>query len=367
MRVSGAVFTDAYDGDEAVRILAVPTRRDPSQVLVAAAELDPVQEAQAALLQVATPLGVGASVIAGLAGWLVARRGLSPVARMAAAADAIGARDLSLRLPLPESEDELTDLARTLNGLLGRIEAAWQRERQFTADASHELRTPLAILRAELELAQQHTDEQRLVVALDSALEEADRLGHLIDDLLLLARLDAGAVDARAPVDVAEVADDLVPRFQALAARRGITLTSSGDAVAWADVRALTRALSNLLDNAVRHAPDRGHVALNIAVDAEPRTGTRTAVITVTDDGPGVPPHERRKLTERFSQLQSPAGAPGGAGLGLAIVASVAASHGGSMDIGSVPNVPGLAVTLRLPATPPSSRLRGSWRSGAAT
>jgi heavy metal sensor kinase len=342
-RHRGAVFADVRDDGEWQRALATPLAAHPSQVLVVIAELDRVRDAQEALLRLTLVLAPLAGLAAGLAGWGVARRGLRPIARMTAEADAIGAQDLFPRLPVAPTRDEVAHLGSTLNSLLARIQDARRRERDFTADASHELRTPLAILRAELELARSHATADGLTGALDSALEESDRLGHLVDDLLLLARADAGHVVPQALVDVAEVTDELLPGFRTLADRRRITLTRCGDAVVRADARALARAVANLLDNAVRHAADGGHVALVIAQQSD---GT---AISVTDDGPGVPAEERDRMVQRFSQLgRTPAGA-GGAGLGLAIVASVASAHHGHLAVDEPPCGHGLSVTLHLP------------------
>ena len=262
---------------------------------------------------------------------------------MTADADALSAEDLSSRLALPHSRDEVFRLGTTLNSLLTRIQEARRRERDFTADASHELRTPLAILRAELELSRSHASGDELARALDSALEETDRLGHLVDDLLLLARADAGHVTPRMLIDVAEATDGLLPGFRALAARRAITVTRTGDAVVRADGRALGRALANLVDNAIRHAPDGGHVALTIS------QGIDSTSISVTDDGPGVPPEERDRMVQRFAQLDRTQSRGGGAGLGLSIVSAVAAAHDGRIEITQGPSGRGLTVTIHLP------------------
>jgi signal transduction histidine kinase len=264
---------------------------------------------------------------------------------MTADAETISDRDPFPRLAVPPSRDEVAHLGTTLNQLLDRIEEGRRREREFTADASHELRTPLAVLRAELELARMHATEDTFVRALDSALEESDRLGQLIDDLLLLARTDARQVTAHALVDVADVVDPLLPGFRTLAQKRGITLRKlgDGDAVVRADARALGRAVANLLDNAIRHAAEGGTVTLEI------RQRPDGTAITVTDDGPGVPPEERNRMTQRFTQLDRAAVTTGGAGLGLAIVASVTAAHNGRLDITDADTGQGLAMTIELP------------------
>jgi heavy metal sensor kinase len=339
----GALFVDVAEDDELQRALATPLDQDGDQVLVVVAELDSVRDAQEGLLHLVLVLAPFASLLAGAAGWRVARHGLRPVARMTADADALSAEDLSSRLALPHSRDEVFRLGTTLNSLLTRIQEARRRERDFTADASHELRTPLAILRAELELSRSHASGDELARALDSALEETDRLGHLVDDLLLLARADAGHVTPRMLIDIAEATDGLLPGFRALADRRAITVTRTGDAVVRADGRALGRALANLVDNAIRHAPDGGHVALTI------RQGADSTSISVTDDGPGVPPEERDRMVQRFAQLDRTQSRGGGAGLGLSIVSAVAAAHDGRIEITQGPSGRGLTVTIHLP------------------
>lgn len=346
---NGVLFADAHDGDESQRVLARPQPGHDGQVQVLAVEMDSVVEGQAALLERSGPLAAFAGLLAGLTGWLVARRGLAPVTELAAQAGALNARDLSRRLQLRRSESEIARLGQTLNEMLGRIEDARLRERQFTADASHELRTPLAILRAELELARgQVGGGSALRGSLDSALEECDRLTDLVDDLLQVARAEADRMDLTGLVDVAEIVDALLPRFSVLAQRRNVSLTRRGDAAVHADPRALGRALSNLVDNAVRHARPGGRVELDIAQDRN------SVSVTVVDDGLGVDPSNRERATERFAQLGPTRSDAGGAGLGLAMVASIAAAHAGTLELSTPPTGDGFAVTLRLPAPTPS-------------
>jgi signal transduction histidine kinase len=342
----GALFTDVLDDDrEAHRALAVPLDREGTEILLAVAELESVEDAQAQLLRLAMFMSPAAGLLAGAAGWFVAREGLRPIARMTADAERISARDPFPRLAVPPSRDEVAQLGSTLNQLLDRIEEGRRREREFTADASHELRTPLAVLRAELELARAAATDDRFIDALDSALEESDRLGQLIEDLLLLARTDERQITADALVDVADVVDPLLPGLRTLAQKRGITVRKEGDgdAVVRADARALGRAVANLLDNAIRHAPEGGTVTLEIVQRPD---GT---AVTVTDDGPGLPLEERDRMTQRFTQLDRSAVTNGGAGLGLAIVASVTAAHGGRLAIADAESGQGLAVTIILP------------------
>jgi signal transduction histidine kinase len=349
----GALFADGHDDDgDAQRVLARRLPGTDDRVQVLAVEMDSVAEGQNLLLDRAAPLAAFAGLLAGLTGWLVARRGLAPVTELAAQARGLNARDLSRRLQLRRSESEIARLGQTLNEMLGRIEDARLRERQFTADASHELRTPLAILRAELELARGQVGDVRLRESLDSALEECDRLTDLVDDLLQVARAEADRLDRSELVDVAEIVDAMLPRFAVLARRRDVTLTRRGDAAVRGDRRALASAVSNLLDNAIRHARPGGRVELEIA---RSRTGVS---VTVTDDGPGVDSAYVDRATERFAQLDTGRSDGGGAGLGLAMVAAIAAAHEGRLQLATPTTGNGFAVTLELPAPTESKEER---------
>lgn len=337
--------------DEPLRVLAVEIddlRSDGGDggglVAIVAADLEPVQEAQEALLAVYGPVALLASSLAGLLGYAVARRGLSPIGQMTSEADEIGASDLTRRLSGPERLDEVGRLAATLNGMLDRVEAAIARERAFTADASHELRTPLAILRAEVELARNRASDADVRTGLSSALEEADRLAGLIDDLLVLARAEGDALPDRAMVDLGELAEAVTSRFLTLAGQRQVGLTAAGAAVVHGEISGLERAVSNLVDNAVRHTPPGGTVRVEVegALDGSAR-------LTVTDTGPGVPADQVDRLFERFSRIDGARNQPGGAGLGLAIVAAVAAAHHGRAFAVNR-SEGGLLTTLELPA-----------------
>lgn len=225
--------------------------------------------------------------------------------------------------------------------MVDRLHHHIERERQFTADASHELRTPLAILRAELELAEPHVDattRRRLV----SAREEIDRLAVLIDDLLLLARADADRLHPHVRVDLADLVTTLRDRFTPLAERRRIQLSSDADGTVLGDARALDRALSNLVDNALRHTPDGG----SVTICTQP--GPDAVTLSVTDTGPGVPDAQIPTLFHRFTRTDG-ARTGGGAGLGLAIVAAVAHAHGGTVTADNQPDPGGLRTSIVLP------------------
>ncbi|WP_249523472.1 sensor histidine kinase [Modestobacter marinus] len=317
---------ESADEDDPLRVLAVPYG-DDGLVAVLAAELDEVQDAQRALLAVYGPVALFGVAVAGLLGFLIARRGLAPLRRMTGEAEVIGGSDLSRRLSAPARLDEIGRLARTLNGMLARLDAAICRERAFTADASHELRTPLAILRAEVELVRDRADDPSVRAALDTALAEATRLSGLVDDLLVLARADSGDLEDRRPVDLDELVGVVLARFATLAGRRGVRLESTGVAVVRCDSSGLERALTNLVDNALRHTPDGGLITVGVRP-----VGEAGAVIAVSDTGPGVPPERLDTLFDRFTRVDDARQEPGGAGLGLAIVSAVATAHSGSVS-----------------------------------
>ena len=338
-RDGDAVFRTITVEDEHVRVLAVPYGGQ-GRVAVLGAELDEVEDVQQALVTTYGPVAVLAAAAAGVLGYGIARRGLAPVRRMTEEAERIGGTDLSRRLSPPARLDEVGRLARTLNGMLVRLDAAIGRERAFTADASHELRTPLAILRAEVELVRDKVDDPDVRSALDTALDEAARLSGLVDDLLLLARADAGDRDDHRPLDLHELVDVVLARFATLASRRDVQLTGTGTAVVHGSASGLERAVSNLVDNALRHTPDGGAVT----VDVRP-TGPARADITVTDTGPGIPPARLGGLFDRFSRIDDARHEPGGAGLGLAIVTAVARTHSGAVNAVNHPGG-GLRVVL---------------------
>ncbi len=335
-RGGAPLLTTIVDGGIQRRVLAAPTGGD---VAVVAVDTAPIVAAQRALLSTFGPAVLLSTALAALTGYGIARRGLAPVARMTAEADTLGHTDLQRRLSLPLRNDEIRRLGTTLNGMLARLDAAVERERVFTADASHELRTPLAILRAELDLARRNPSEQHVLRSIDSALEEADRLAGLVDDLLVLARADADRLASTTPLDLGELAGEVVHRFAPIAESRDVDLRASGAAVVPGDARALQRALANLVDNAVRHTPSRG------AVDVVVAPTDHGARVTVRDTGPGVDDHQLPRLFQRFTRIDGARNAPGGAGLGLAIVAVVAAAHDGRVTAVNHPDG-GLAVIL---------------------
>lgn len=275
-------------------------------------------------------------VLAGGGGWMFARRALKPVDRMTEVARRIGAQHLRDRLDSTGAGDELDRLAATLNEMLGRLDSAFSEMRQFTADASHELQTPLTILRGEIEVAlRTPRSVEEYTTVLKSALEEIERISSLVEGLLLLARADAGVLkmDQQA-VDLASVVDEVMDRASRLARIKSVNLLmghtepieTTGDFVH------LKRLVLNLVDNGIKYTSSGGTVKVSL----EEKAGS--AVISVEDNGPGIPLGEQSRIFQRF--YRSPGArskGQGGSGLGLSIAKSIAEAHGGRIELESTP------------------------------
>jgi len=271
---------------------------------------------------------VVATTIAALVWWLVGRT-LRPVEDIRRNVAEIEASDLDRRVPVPAGSDEIVRLARTMNAMLERLGAANARQQQFVADASHELRGPLTRMRSELEVDRAHPETADARATAQSVLQEVSGLQRLVDDLLLLARSDAGATSfSSETVDL----DDIVLRDVArLRSETGIEVDAHGVSAAQVrgDAQALTRVVRNLTDNAARHATSVVTLTLG-EVDG-------TAVLSVGDDGPGIPAGDRDRIFERFTRLDGARTAgSGGTGLGLAIARDVVTRHGGTIRADSV-------------------------------
>ena len=265
-------------------------------------------------------------------GYALAAAALRPVEAMRRRAEAVSADVPGRRLPAPRAKDEIAALARTLNDMLARLEAAVEHERRFVADASHELRTPLALLRAELELALRHPrSRSELEAAIRSAAVETERLTRLAEDLLLIARGDEGKLPIRRePVRSIDLLERVRDRFamRAVSLGRSLDVVDGADVELDADPARLEQALGNLVDNALEHA--NGEVSLRAeAVDG-------VVALHVEDDGPGLPPGFTHRAFDRFSRGDE-AREGGGAGLGLAIVQLIARAHGGTAHLEASP------------------------------
>ena len=335
------VYGDATVKGLSYRFVGVSVEDGSGRILAVAAPIEDLVDAEKMLLAAYVPAAVGAAAVAAFAGWWIAKRSLAPLRNFTAEAEAIGALDLSQRLSAPATSDEIGRLGVTLNRMLDRLEAAWERERQLTAKVGHELRTPLAIIRAELELllAGVGNGNEEVRAAATSMLEEVDRTIGVIEDMLLLARADADAVlDLPEPVDLGELARRAGERFSALAAAKGVTLRACGVARTEGDPHAIERAVANLLDNALRHAPEGGEVEIEV------QQRDKGAVLAVRDTGPGAAPDVLDRMFDRYARAGPRRGA---AGLGLSIVAAVAASHEGNVRARNRPEG-GLEVTVEL-------------------
>ena len=348
--VGEAVIVDreAIPGeDDPVRVLATPVRaQDRRLIVIVGAALEDREEALRNLGSLLLIGGPVALLLASVAGYAAVAAALRPVDSMRRRAAAIQTADPRARLPVAPADDEIGRLGTTLNGMLERLEAAFERERTFVADASHELRTPLAILKTELELAlREGRSTGELVDALRSAAEETDRLVQLAEDLLVIARSDQGRLPIRpAGVRVDDALGGVRERFARRADERGAELKvlAAGHIYLTADPLRLEQALGNLVDNALRH----GGTQIELSAHA----AGHDIELHVRDDGPGFPEDFIGSAFERFTRGDAARGR-GGAGLGLAIVAAVAQAHRGTTGARNLEGG-GADVWLSLPREP---------------
>ncbi len=287
---------------------------------------------------------LGATLLASFAGVAIARRAMRPISSLTATARTIAETgDLSSHMPQPRVDDEVGELARTLEQMLRSLDAAraeretaLKRQREFVADASHELRTPLTSILANLELLQAALDspanEDELEMV-DSALRSSGRMSRLVGDLLLLARADAGRVGTRTRCDLAETAGNAAAELAPTIGERQLRVDNQQPLPLDGNPDELHRMVLNLLDNAVRHTPSGSTIELHLRAEGG------KAVLEVDDDGPGVPIELREQIFDRFVRGEGPADTAigGGSGLGLSIVSAVAKSHGGKVEVGDSP------------------------------
>lgn len=345
----GVVLIGSYDYGE-YRIEGRPVRVRPFGLAVVqyARPLSDVQDA-ISTLRFRLILGVVAgALLALLAGLAVARRAMRPIAALTRAAAKIEqTRDPGVRLPRPVANDEVSELASTLEGMLHALDEArtetetmLDRQRAFVADASHELRTPLTAILANLELLSESLDGG-LAESAQSALRSSLRMRRLIADLLLLARADAGQPGARRRVDIAEVLHEAAAELAPIMSEHELTIGANHVVVN--GVRdELHRLTVNLIENAVRHTPKGTHIsAMAIEVDGR-------CLLTIEDDGPGVPEALRASVFERF--VRGGGDRSGSSGLGLSIVRAVAESHGGTVELLTTNNGGGARFVVDLPA-----------------
>ena len=321
-----------------IRLLTMPVMKGNrlSNVIQVGMPLQSISETRFRFLLVMAALLPIGLLLAGSGGWLLARRALQPVVRMADAAQRISAEHLNQRVDETGSGDELDHLAKTLNQMLSRLDAAFSQIRQFSASASHELQTPLTILKGELEVAlRSPRTPEEYQAALTSSLEEVDRIAQLVEGLLLLSRAEAGVLKMdRQPLELAPLLEDVCSRLKFLADSHSIELQLGlADSVSiLGDREHLRRLLLNLADNAIKYTEAGGVVTLSVR-----NLGYRTC-IQVQDTGIGICAEELEKVFQPFYRSgEARSKASEGTGLGLCIARSIAVAHGGGIELESKP------------------------------
>ncbi|HZW44262.1 MAG TPA: HAMP domain-containing sensor histidine kinase [Dermatophilaceae bacterium] len=327
---------------ERFRVLQETTGPPPAhRTIVVALSLAPVDEAVQSARSLLFQVLPAALLLTALVTWLGVGRALAPVERIRRGVAAIGGGDLSKRVPLPAARDEVHRLAETMNSMLDRLEASAGRQRRFVADASHELRSPLANMQASLEVALARQDLDLWQETGQDLQGEYDRMRHLVEDLLLLARLDGRIPLAHDDVDLDDVVHEEAERLR-MHAEVTVHVVPLPALRVRGDGAKLAQVVGNLADNAARHAATT--VSLSLRRDGH------WAVVQVADDGPGVPLEHRIRIFDRFTRLD-PARArdSGGSGLGLAISREIAHAHGGTLNLLPGSGESGAIFELRLP------------------
>jgi two-component system OmpR family sensor kinase len=327
--------------------------KDPTggQILIVAIPLTETRQTLNQLLGIEAVVSLLVLGALTAAAWWLIKRDLRPLEDMAETADAISAGDLSLRVEPAEPRTEVGRLGLSLNTMLARIEVAFaeraateEKLRRFLADASHELRTPLTSIRGYSEVFERAKDDpENLELAMRRIEEESKRMGVMVEELLVLARLGEGREPEKLPVDLARVVDDCVSDARAAAPERDVTLERVETADVLGDDHQLHQVLHNLLNNAVRHTPPEAQIRVTLAAS------DGYATLAVADDGPGLEPDVAAKVFEPFFRAdKSRARETGGAGLGLAIVAAIVEAHRGTVRLDTAPGA-GATFTVTLP------------------
>ena len=289
------------------------------------------------------PLAV---IVSGLGAYLLARSTFRPIDRMIRTVGEISeGRDLSRRIGLPPGRDEISRLGQAFDNMFARLETSFESEKQFTSDASHELRTPVAVILAQCEDARRHAqDPAQYTEAIDVIERQAGRMRDLIAQLLQMTRLEQGAQRANfEQADLSGLVEVLCEEQPALP--HGVTIRADVQpgVEAWLDVTLISRLLQNLIDNAARYGRENGHIWVTLRrVEGE-------VLLSVRDDGIGIPADRLERIWQRFYQVETARGAGGGAGLGLTMVRQIAALHGGTVTVDSREGE-GSCFTLRFPA-----------------
>lgn len=344
-----ATRADLADGSVRVFTQAMLDQGDPIGIVQISESLTDTEDA---LRGLATSLLIGSPMLvvaAGLGGYILAGRALAPIDQITTTANRISAEDLSGRLHLPQSADEVGRLAATFDRMLGRLENAFIRERRFTSDAAHQLRTPLAAMQTIIGVTtQRRRTPAEYEAALADLAEETAQLGALTDDLLRLARAEQ-AVATTDTVNLGTLLTDLADSLRPLADAKGLSLRCEAERnlMVRGDADGLIRLFVNLLDNAIKYT-DHGSVQVSA------RSVDEQVVCVVTDTGPGIGATDLPSVFERFYRGEGATGTPG-TGLGLAIAQEIARAHAGTLEAASSAGT-GSRFTVRLPRAPATAQ-----------
>lgn len=344
-----------FQGDSSLRLISVPIIYEGTLVNIVqvGTSLQPVEETLHRLLLILLVTVPAALLVALAGGWFLAGRALRPVETITSAAQRIAAGDLTQRLSVPRSSDEVGQLAATFNDMIARLEASFRQVRQFTTDASHELRTPLTVLKGETELALRRprsAEDYKLV--LESGLEEIDRMTRIVDELLFLSRADLGEVKMETiPVRLDALAEDIQRQATLLGQEQDVqvTLGTVTPATVQGDELRLRELLLNLVDNAIKYSRSSGKVEISLVSEGN------TARLSVLDHGIGIPPEAQARIFDRFYRADNArAHAKKGTGLGLSICKWIAEAHHGRIEVQSTVGE-GSQFTVVLPLAPASA------------
>ena len=360
VRSEGPLLTTVpFTGRHALRQLVLPLGRQGDRLLFFQTAIgmgrveQPLRELRS-LLFLYSPVAL---LVVAVCGWFLAARALAPVGKITRAMREVNAKNLSHRLPVGKSRDEITHLAETFNAMLADLEESFRKIRQFSGDASHELRTPLTILKGETEVAlrwAKHPDEFRKM--LESSMEEIDRMGRIIEDLLTLAKSDAGAKSlVIKPLSLSDLLQAIYLQANTLGEPKNINahlkLDVTEEIRIMGDELRLRQLFLNLVANAVNYTPEGGEIEITLSVADD------EAKVIVSDTGIGIPADHLPHIFDRFYRVDKARNREdGGTGLGLAIVKSLAEAHGGRVAVSSTPGE-GTAFTIYLPVQGPSERL----------
>lgn len=341
-------------GNERWRTLTAPVSIGGHSVVLRVSRSEEVLRYQLGEILFVLVLGLPLVVVlAGIGGYVLARRALAPIDQLASEARRITAARLHERLTVSNPNDEIGRLTAVINDAFARLEASFDQLRRFTADASHELRTPLAVVRGigEASVAERRNPAE-YEEAIGSMLEEVDRMTNLVDTLLRLSHADAGSIRLlREPLDVGHLARDVASSLSILAEERNqkLTIDAVDGVIAPADRLVLREAVTNVLDNAIKYSPVGSTVGIHVA-----RVGDQ-ALLAVADQGPGIPAEHRERIFHRFFRLdQARSRDSGGTGLGLAIAKWAVDMHGGTITVDQRPGG-GSEFRIRLPLAQPAS------------